>query len=65
MAVARGRGRRQWEVGVCWGQFQFGMKKGVLETDGGDGHTTMCMSLRPENATLKNGECGTFYVTYN
>lgn len=49
----QGRGEEEWEVGVYWGRFQFGMIEGVLELDGGHSCTTMCMYLMPETSTLE------------
>ena len=34
-------------------KFQFGKMKNVLEMDGGDGYTIMCMYLVSLNCTLK------------
>lgn len=38
--------------------------KGILEVDGGDGCTSVCMCLVPLNCTLKSAYGGIFYVYF-
>lgn len=44
-------------------EFQLCKMERALETDAGDGRTTVGMHFMPLNCTFKNGEDGKFYVT--